>query len=536
MSNDRVKLVREISRSGIATVWEGWDNSLDRKVLVKSIHPQFARDADLRIRFEREARAIARLSHPNVVQIYDIQTGEDSFSLLLEFVEGETLGNVLKRRGVLPYGLALKITTDVLSGLEEAHKNGIIHRDLKPDNILISNAGAVKITDFGLASLRDLPAVTQDGMVVGTPTYMSPEQALGGEIGAQTDLFTCGAMFFEMLTGNRLIKGENLGEAFQNVMKYRSPDLSDWDDFIPQHARKMLDQLIDRDPSARPESAHVAREVLLTDPPEPVSDQGGVAAFLAGNDRTAPAIPKEHRKKVHPRVYWFASIAVFLVLLLVAIFNFAKQEQPPMTKTIEPRPKDTTATPPVVKIDTTAKIVETIPKPADTTRKQSTTPKRDTLSTTPPVKQEPVPTGPAYVTITSSPWAKVFYKDSLLGITPLVSPIKLPSGDGVFVFLNDQIGLPVTRQVNLRAADTTEISADLQESVGRLKVASVRPWADVYVDGQLRFRTPSTQVVYLPLGRHSLELRHPNFPTYQKDVIFENGDPVYEVRVDLTQL
>lgn len=535
MSTDRVKLVRELSRSGIATVWEGWDNSLDRKVLVKSIHPQFARDADLRIRFEREARAIARLSHPNVVQIYDIHSGEDSLSLLLEFVEGETLGNLLKRRGVLPYGLALKITTDVLAGLEEAHKHGIIHRDLKPDNILISRTGAVKITDFGLASLRDLPAVTQEGMVVGTPTYMSPEQALGGETGPQTDLFTCGAMFFEMLTGNRLIKGENLGEAFQNVMKYRPPELGEWDEFIPEHARKILEQLIDRDPTSRPESAHVTRYALLTDPPEPLADPNGIAAFMSGNERTEPAIPKEHRRRIRPQVLWFAVSAIALAIVLVALFNFVKTDLPPVTKKTEPRARDSIATRPVETLDTT-RVADTPATPVDTTRTPPLSKPRDTLATTPPVKKPLAPSGPAYVTITSTPWAKVFYNDSLLGITPLVSPIQLPSGQGILVFLNDQIGLPVTRQLNLPAADTTEVSVDLQESVGRLKVASVRPWADVFVDGQMKFRTPSTQVVFLPLGRHTLELRHPNFPTYHQEIIFENGDPVYEVRVDLTQL
>ncbi|MCB1059184.1 MAG: serine/threonine protein kinase [Calditrichaeota bacterium] len=535
MSNDRVKLVREISRSGIATVWEGWDNSLDRKVLVKSIHPQFARDADLRIRFEREARAIARLSHPNVVQIYDIQSGEDSLSLLLEYVDGETLGSLLKRRGVLPYGVALRVMTDILSGLEEAHKNGIIHRDLKPDNILIAQTGAVKITDFGLASLRDLPAVTQEGMVVGTPTYMSPEQALGGETGPQTDLFTCGAMFFEMLTGNRLIKGDNLGEAFQNVMKYRTPDLGEWSDFIPPHAIKVLEQLIDRDPSARQESAHATREALISDPPEPVADLTRLTAFLSGNERTEPAIPVEHRKKPHPMILWLVLSAVVLAVVLIGLFSMAKKEQPPVTKSETKQPVDTVVTPPVEIPDTTH-IRDTLSRTVDTSQAPPKPKPRDTLAVTPPIEEKPVPTGPSFVTITSTPWARVFFNDSLLGTTPLVTPIKLPSGMGSFLFLNDQIGLPVTRQVQLPAADTIEINADLQESVGRLRVASVRPWADVFVDGQMKFRTPSTQVVYLPLGSHTLELRHPNYPTYHKELIFENGDPVYEVHVDLTQL
>lgn len=533
MSEERVKLVRELSRSGVATVWEGWDNSLDRKVLVKSIHPQFARDADLRIRFEREARAIARLSHPNVVQIYDIQASEDSLSLMLEFIEGETLGSLLKRRGVLPYGLALKVTTEILAGLVAAHTHGIIHRDLKPENILISRNGAVKITDFGLASLRDLPAVTQEGMVVGTPSYMSPEQALGGETGPQTDLFTCGAMFFEMLSGTRLIQGDNLGEAFQNVMKYRAPDLNVYAEVIPANARKVLEELIDRDPTQRPRSASVVRNALLAEPV--VHDAAELVAFLGGDEKTRPVIieprPHNHSKR------WYA-IATAIALVAVLVLIFSTLEFKPDTPVVEkPTTIDTTTAPTKVDtVDTTSNVPEK-PVVKDTTTKP-TTPRRpqDTTIVVPTKVEPPKPTGPAFATITSTPWARVFYNDSLLGTTPLMTPLQLPSGAGTLLFLNDQIRMPVSRAVDLKPNDTTVININLQESIARLKIASVRPWADVWVDGEMKFRTPSTQVIFLSLGKHKLELKHPEFPTYTKELTFEAGDPIYEVRVDLSKL
>ncbi|MBL0059943.1 MAG: serine/threonine protein kinase [bacterium] len=535
MSEERVKLVRELSRSGVATVWEGWDNSLDRKVLVKSIHPQFARDADLRIRFEREARAIARLSHPNVVQIYDIQSGDDSLSLMLEFIEGETLGSLLKRRGVLPYGLALRVTTEILAGLEAAHANGIIHRDLKPDNILIARNGAVKITDFGLASLRDLPAVTQEGMVVGTPSYMSPEQALGGDTGPQTDLFTCGAMFFEMMTGTRLIQGENLGEAFQNVMKYKPPDLNIYAQVIPANARKILEELIERDPAQRPRSASVVRNALLSEPQEYQLTSVALASFLTGDEMTKPVIivPRAHS---HTKRWYAIATSIVLVAVLALIFSMLdfSPEQPVISKPI-PTPVDTSK---VAKIDTVGatQSAPSKPLPKDTTSGRKPIQPPDTTKQAPVKIELPKQSGPAYATITSTPWARVFYNDSLLGTTPLMAPLKLPAGQGTLLFLNDQVKLPVSRAVDLKAGDTTEIALNLQESIARLKISSVRPWADVYVDGEMKFRTPSTQVLFLPLGKHKLELRHPEFPTYTKDLIFQAGDPIYEVRVDLTKL
>lgn len=534
MNDERVRLVRELSRSGVATVWEGWDSSLDRKVLVKSIHPQFARDADLRIRFEREARAIARLSHPNVVQIYDIQAGTDSLSLMLEFIEGETLGSLLKRRGLLPYGMALKITTEVLAGLEQAHAHGIIHRDLKPDNILIALNGAVKITDFGLASLRDLPAVTQEGMVVGTPSYMAPEQALGGETGPQTDLFTCGAMLFEMLTGQRLIQGESLGEAFQNVMKYKPPDLSVYAEVIPLNTRKILEELIERDPLERPRSASVVRNAFLEEPAVHSYDMSQFVAFMGGDERATPIIVKQRFTKYRSLI-WYGVAAILMLFTVLVMILPEKQltDLKPIEVTTTPSDSAQIADKPT---DTTVIEAERpMPQAIDSAKVTRPSLPKDTSMKTLPVIEPEKPVGPAFVTITSVPWARVFYNDSLLGTTPLMTPLQLPSGKGTLLFLNDQVKLPVSRQVDLSGDDTTEISINLQESIARLRIATVYPWADVYVDGEMKFRTPSAQIIFLSLGKHKLELRHPDLPTYSTELDFEAGDPIYEVRVDLTK-
>ena len=238
--DSRLTLLRELSRSGIATVWEAYDPTLDRKVLLKAINPQYARESDLRVRFEREARAIARLSHPNVVQIYDLRTAADDLSIILEFIEGATLGKLLKDRGSLPGEVAVTIAGEILAGLEHAHAAGIVHRDLKPDNVLVSTKGEVKITDFGLASLRDQPTVTQEGMVIGTPSYMAPEQAEGGEITAVTDVFALGLILFEMLTGRRVHDGSSLAETFQNVLRYQPPRFDAFRDVIPEAVEPVL--------------------------------------------------------------------------------------------------------------------------------------------------------------------------------------------------------------------------------------------------------------------------------------------------------
>jgi serine/threonine protein kinase len=280
--NDRITLTREINRSGIATVWEGYDTVLDRKVLVKAIHPQFAHDRDIRTRFEREARAIARISHPNVVQIYDVEIQDERLRLILEFVEGATLGTLLKERKRFPSEIALSIACNILLGLKHAHAEGIIHRDLKPDNILISLRGETKITDFGMATLKDQPTVTLEGSALGTPSYWAPEQALGSALSERTDLFTAGLILFEMLTGRRVIEGESLGETYQNAVNYRTPDLSQYEDCISAEVMPILQSLMERDSSKRFESASTAFESLRESTAAGILPTASIGNYLAG--------------------------------------------------------------------------------------------------------------------------------------------------------------------------------------------------------------------------------------------------------------
>ncbi len=322
--DSRLTLLRELSRSGIATVWEAYDPTLDRKVLLKSINPQYARESDLRVRFEREARAIARLSHPNVVQIYDLRASADDLSIILEFIEGATLGKLLKDHGSLPCEVAVTIAGEILSGLEHAHAAGIIHRDLKPDNVLVSVKGEVKITDFGLATLRDQPTVTQEGMVIGTPSYMAPEQAGGGEITVVTDVFAVGLILFEMLTGRRVHEGASLAETFQNVLRYRLAAIRGLSRGDPRGRGSGV--AADARPPCRPS--------VTQRPPKPARPcwkpsprvscrERLIADFLSGEPihRPTARAAARTRKWAHP--LRAASIAILAIIGVVLVYYFS---------------------------------------------------------------------------------------------------------------------------------------------------------------------------------------------------------------------
>ncbi|MGW4998994.1 protein kinase domain-containing protein [Streptomyces hydrogenans] len=211
VANGRYQLRDLLGEGGMASVYLAYDSALDRQVAIKTLHTELGREASFRERFRREAQAVAKLSHTNIVSVFD--TGEDTLDggmmpyIVMEYVEGQPLGSVLasdvRQYGAMPADKALKVTADVLAALEVSHEMGLVHRDIKPGNVMMTKRGVVKVMDFGIARAMQsgVTSMTQTGMVVGTPQYLSPEQALGRPVDARSDLYSVGIMLFQLLTG-----------------------------------------------------------------------------------------------------------------------------------------------------------------------------------------------------------------------------------------------------------------------------------------------------------------------------------------------
>ncbi|MFD8015415.1 protein kinase [Streptomyces sp. NPDC058955] len=211
VANGRYQLRDLLGEGGMASVYLAYDSALDRQVAIKTLHTELGREASFRERFRREAQAVAKLSHTNIVSVFD--TGEDTLDgglmpyIVMEYVEGQPLGSVLasdvRQYGAMPADKALKVTADVLAALEVSHEMGLVHRDIKPGNVMMTKRGVVKVMDFGIARAMQsgVTSMTQTGMVVGTPQYLSPEQALGRAVDARSDLYSVGIMLFQLLTG-----------------------------------------------------------------------------------------------------------------------------------------------------------------------------------------------------------------------------------------------------------------------------------------------------------------------------------------------
>ncbi|NDD28333.1 MAG: serine/threonine protein kinase, partial [Proteobacteria bacterium] len=198
-----------IGEGGMAWVYLARDRRLERLVVLKVLRDDRRDDAELRERFAREARSAAGLAHPNVLTVFDVDAHEGTPFIVLEHHAARDLAVVLRERGRIEPRRAVRMAIDVLDALECAHARGLIHRDLKPHNLLVTDRGEIKITDFGLAKAERSDSLTRTHGMVGTPRYMSPEQAQGQEIGPQTDLYALGVVLYEMLCGKPPFDGDN---------------------------------------------------------------------------------------------------------------------------------------------------------------------------------------------------------------------------------------------------------------------------------------------------------------------------------------
>ncbi|MEU7552524.1 protein kinase [Streptomyces sp. NPDC044571] len=218
LAGGRYQLRDLLGAGGMASVYLAYDSALDRQVAIKTLHSELGREQSFRERFRREAQAVAKLSHTNIVSVFDTGEGQVTFAsgagdaavmpyIVMEYVEGQPLGSVLeadiRQYGAMPADKALRVTADVLAALETSHEMGLVHRDIKPGNVMVTKRGVVKVMDFGIARAMQsgVTSMTQTGMVVGTPQYLSPEQALGRGVDARSDLYSVGIMLFQLLTG-----------------------------------------------------------------------------------------------------------------------------------------------------------------------------------------------------------------------------------------------------------------------------------------------------------------------------------------------
>ncbi len=253
--NDRYEIVKSIGEGGMANVYLANDTILDRKVAVKVLRGDLSSDDRFIRRFQREALSVSNLSHQNIVEVYDVGEEDGAYYIVMEYIDGKTLKQLLKKRGSLTLSEVIDIMTQLTDGIAHAHESYIIHRDIKPQNIMIEDDGKIKITDFGIAMALNATQLTQTNSVMGSIYYLPPEQASGKTATIKSDIYSLGILMYELLTGTVPFRGDNAVEIAIKHMNDKIPSIRKQNPAIPQSVENILLKATAKNPRNRYESA-----------------------------------------------------------------------------------------------------------------------------------------------------------------------------------------------------------------------------------------------------------------------------------------
>jgi tRNA A-37 threonylcarbamoyl transferase component Bud32 len=328
--NNRYSIVHTLGRGGMAKVYLAHDEVLDRDVALKALREQFADDEEFVDRFKREAKSAAALSHPNIVQVYDRGQTEDGASYIaMEYVPGGTLKEHITSDGPLDPGVAASLALQIAEALGAAHERGVVHRDIKPQNVLLSATGAVKVADFGIARAASTATISQTSVILGTASYMSPEQALGEPATPKSDLYSLGVVLYEMLTGELPYTAESpVAISMKHVNQPLRPP-NEVNPRIPQGMNAVVVRLLAKNPEDRYTNAAELAEDLWR-------ARDGLRPIAAGNDTGAMQVAT-HATALMPRVAvgrwsrWLRTpwvLATLTLLVLLGGLGWALSQDP----------------------------------------------------------------------------------------------------------------------------------------------------------------------------------------------------------------
>src|SRR6266511_3116635 len=396
---DRYEVGRLLGAGGMAEVFEGRDRLLARRVAIKVLLAEFSQDPSFLVRFKREAQVAASLSHPNIVGVYDTGVEGGTNFIVMEYVEGRTLRDLLRIGGPPPADRAAGIASDVCDALAAAHARGLINRDVKPANVMLSGDGTVKVMDFGIARATTSETITQTHAVIGTAQYISPEQVEGMEVDARSDLYSLGCLLYEMLTGRVPFSGESpVAIAYRHVREDPVPPRR-IDPRVPPAFEAITLRAMAKNPDHRYQTAAEMRadleRALAGQPIAAVAAVGGIGADATQAlpralthqptthlDELAPGYPGTPTNRSRPAVVLLSFVAV---LLAVGAFTFvyknARPQQSPQSAlttlptTLAPptAPPTSTTASTIAQTTTTARQTTTTARQTTTTAAQTTT-------------------------------------------------------------------------------------------------------------------------------------------------------------------
>lgn len=518
MSKDNFSILEKINESSTTTVFKAHQNVLDRTVLLKVLHKHLLRDKNLVARFTREARACAVLHSENIVQVYDLTEIDGAPTIVMEYVEGKSLEEMLLNH-IYPEEFVIKIASSVLNALSYAHERGIVHRDIKPGNILVSENGMVKVTDFGLAAVSDAPSLTMEGSLIGTPAYMSPEQARGEPVDGRTDLFSLGVTLIEILTGEKILLGKSYAECINNIQSFRQKSLDKFSDKCSPHILEFLKRLLAPDKEARFSSAEQALDFLSPD--------------LTGNKSV-----RKFRGLVVKRRKSDLLLGGIGAGIIIAGILFLSLRNPNDKNVMKNLGADISSASKVV--PASRDILSEKKSDSDVNKLELKVPDKDNSKSSDASNQIPnklvaslqntqnekrsgaVESDSGYISIDCKPWADVYIDSEYVGKTPIAGSFKVAVGRHTVMY-NNPFFVPIVKNVTIQPKTQSSVDADFLGSAGFISVTII-PWGDIFVDDVNRGTTPISEPIIVSSGVRKLTIHNPKFEDFEQKVIVNPGD------------
>lgn len=471
--------------SGVA-VYVATHIYLGKTILLKTLNRESVADPAMLDRFQREAKTLARLEHPNIIKVLDFGTYESFFYISFEYFDSRNLRQVIQA-DALSSDDKVDVCLQLLRGLDYAHQHHIVHRDIKPENILLNDDLQIKIADFGLARTHGDESKTLQTSIVGTPSYMSPEQIRGETLTPQSDLFSLGIVILELFAGKNPFLGKDAGATLNNVLS--KPADADLMAQVPAPLRDRVPQLLNKKPHDRPDSA--AR--LLSQVGAEANEPQPVAEFAS--------VEQENRR--YSTGLWKAVAALVFLGLLGVLVILSTRQTPDMTE-----PQDGTAA-----ADTTAHQVERQePESAILDTPNPSVAESESLQQRvepPPVEETSSLNIPGRLLVRCSPWANVYIDGDSVDTTPMEEPLQLMAGEYALQLKHPNFPIYV-QNIRMQPDEELMVAVELDTLFGFF-TCDIYPWAEVIIDDEPKGVTPFPRPLMVTPGKHMLTVKNQQY-------------------------
>ncbi len=566
------QILNTIATGGTAVLYKAIQTSLDRHVVVKRLHSHLISDPSFTKRFELEAKAAASLDHENIVRIIDFGSSHDNYYIVMEYIDGMSLKEIMSEHGTFDQELALLVAREICIGLDHAHQRGIVHRDIKPANIMVTGDGQVKITDFGLAKLhRSQTQQTVASTLLGTPLYMSPEQAIGENVDGRSDLFSLGTMCYEMITGTQPFLGDNYAVVIQNIINGSIPPPSKLGKSIDREIESIVMKALCKEPSKRFRTAiEMARAIETVLGQEKIaSAKTKLRRLMRGagaGDQVSEPVRRKRRglaRRLLPTLVTAAAAAAAIAIFVSNPGSFDRAKRrinallapDPAAPAPEHRlaghsdmfgPGDFIAVPLGQETDS-ARAESTlvgsmdstlgVRMPADHTIEMPRVPAEDEPIETPaasvpagepePPAVERAPPAPAvgYLDIVVEPEATIYIDGDRHSRGTRLGPVELTVGEHEILCERDGYR-EYSESITIKKNEMSKRRILLQTVTGSVHF-DMQPGVMVYVNGTYKGLTPMGRPLVLPSGPCRIELKKAGYTSWSSEVYIPPDEVVW---------